>query len=77
MTTEAYESYKTQCKNRGIKPSSRKDLERWEDVQPTEASYSGTHFNDLPMNARLIVTKSFLVKLDGKIRKEVMEAQSE
>jgi len=80
MTTEAYNSYKTECHNRGLKPSSRKDLERWEDVEPTEASYSGTPFRDLPMDARLVVTKSFLVKLDSAIRREVvdaMEAQSE
>ncbi len=73
MTTAAYLSYKDKCKKQGIKPSSRKDLERWEDVEPTEASYSGTPFGELPMDARLVVTKSFLVKLDTAIRQEVVD----
>lgn len=74
MTTEAYNSYVKACRKKGIKPSSRKDLERWEDVEPTEASYSGTPFRDLPMDARLVVTKRFLVKLDSAIRAEVIDA---
>lgn len=70
MTKAAYDSYIAECKNRGITPSTKKDLERWEDVEST----SGTPFSQLPMDARLVVTKRFLVKLDAKIRQEVVEA---
>ena len=74
MCNDAYDSYVAECKNRGITPSTRKHLERWEDAVPTEGSYSGTPFSDLPMNARLVVTKSFLVELDAAIRQEVVDA---
>ncbi len=69
MSDAAYESYKKACKSKGVKPSTRASLEKWdEEVTPT-----GTPFSELPDDARLIVTKRFLLELDAKIRKEVTQ----
>ncbi len=71
MNKEAYDSYVKKCKANGMKPSSKKDLERWEDVEVESKEYRGVHyegtpFSQLPGHARVIVTKNTLKNLYEK-----------
>lgn len=72
MSDEAYNSYKCECKRRGLVPSTKASLEKWEDALPAEVS----SFDELPEDAKLVVTKRFLIQLDAAIRKEVVDALS-
>lgn len=66
MTKAAYDSYVAECKNRGIKPSTKKDLERWEDIEIESPAERGTPFSQLSDDARLTVTKRTLKKIYEK-----------
>ena len=66
MTTDAYDSYVKQCKERGLTPTPKVNLEMWEEDFDTPESA----FSKLPDDAKLVVTKRMLQKLHDKIYRE-------